>query len=281
MSQSILITGCSTGIGFRAAQMLKQRGYRVFATARKPEDVNRLGDDGFESLPLDLDDSASIQTAVEEIMQRCNGKLDAVFHNGAFGLPGALEDQSREGLRAQFETNFFGWIELTNLILPYMRKAKQGRVVFNSSVLGMVSFPYRGPYGASKFALECAADTYRLELADTNIKVVLIEPGPITSKFRANAEAAFHRFVKKPEQSAHAESYLNMQKRLEKKGDHSRFTLPPDAVVEKLIKALEAEKPKLRYYVTFPTHLFGVLRRILPYRILDKALVSASGNGKN
>ena len=183
-TKNILITGCSSGIGYKTAEILKNRGHKVIASARKQADVQRLKKAGFESLQLDLAESNSIQQAVDKTLEHFDGKIDALFNNGAFGQPGAVEDLSRDVLRQQFETNFFGTHELTNLILPAMRQQGQGRIIYNSSVLGFVALTYRGAYNASKFALEGLADTLRLELQDTQIKVILIEPGPIESDFR-------------------------------------------------------------------------------------------------
>ena len=272
--KTVLITGCSSGIGYCVARGLQQRGYRVFATARRAESVEALKTEGFESLQLDLDDSASIRRAVDEILQRTNGELYAVFNNGAFGLPAAVEDLGREAIRAQFETNFFGWLELTNLLLPVMRKQGYGRIIQNSSVLGFVALPYRGAYNASKFAIEGLSDTLRLELNDTDIHVSLVEPGPVLSHFRANALVAMQKYVD-IESSVHRERYLSVLERLNKQGAAVPFTLPPEAVLKKVIYALEARKPKARYYVTFPTYLFGTLKRVLPTGTLDKILRQA------
>ena len=167
--KTILITGCSTGIGYCVAHGLQQRGYRVFATARREESVKALQDEGLESLQLDLDDSDSIKKAVIEILHRTGGELYALFNNGAYAIPGAVEDLSRDAMRAQFETNFFGWLELTNLILPVMRKQGFGRIIQNSSVLGFVALPFRGAYNATKYAVEGLSDTLRLELKNTDI----------------------------------------------------------------------------------------------------------------
>jgi len=269
--KSILITGCSSGIGLCAARGLLARGYRVFATARKPADVETLNSEGLESLPLDLDDPHSITAAVEEILTRTNGRLDALFNNGAYGQPGAVEDLSRDVLRAQFETNLLGWHQLTNLVLPVMRSQGHGRILHNSSVLGFVALRYRGAYNASKYALEGLADTLRLELAGTNIHVVLIEPGPISSRFRENAFAAYQRNIE-PVGSAHREKYLRMEQRLAARGPAVPFTLPPEAVLKKVIHALESPRPKARYYVTFPTYLFAFLKRVLTDRAMDRVL---------
>ncbi|MDJ0881138.1 MAG: SDR family oxidoreductase [Gammaproteobacteria bacterium] len=278
-NKSILITGCSSGIGYHVAHGLKARGYQVIASCRKPEDVKRLQQEGLDCVLLDLDDTESIGQGLQECLKICDGHLDALFNNGAFGLPGAVEDLSRDAIRAQFETNLFGWLELTNLVLPIMREAGAGRIIQNSSVLGFVSLPYRGAYVASKFALEGLTDTLRLELSDTDIKVVLIEPGPIESRFRQNAERAFHRFIN-TEKSAHQSRYEAMEQRLQKKGHATAFTLPADAVLEKVIDALESARPKIRYYVTFPTYLFGYLKRILSSRLIDHLMLKVSGDGK-
>lgn len=277
--RSILITGCSSGIGQCAATGLKARGYRVFAAARKAEDVARLTGEGFESLRLDLDDSASINHAVDAVLAATGGRLDALFNNGAYGQPGAVEDLTRAALRAQFETNLFGTLELINRVIPVMRAQGHGRIVNNSSLLGLVALPYRGAYNASKFALEGLTDTLRLELAGSGIHVVLIEPGPIASRFRVNARAAFHHHVD-PAGSAHRARYEGMERRLAKPGPAAPFTLPPEAVLDKLIAALESPRPRVRYYVTVPTRLFAWLRRLLPYRLLDRVLLRVSA-GEN
>lgn len=271
-AKTILITGCSSGIGYATAVMLRKSGYRVIASARKPEDVQRLKAEGFEALQLDLDDSAGIRRAVQQVIELTGGKLDALFNNGAFGQPGAVEDLRRDVLRQQFETNVFGTHELTNLVIPLMRKQGSGCIIYNSSVLGLVAMKYRGAYNASKYALEGLADTLRLELYNTGIHIVLIEPGPIYSAFRKNAFKLFQRNID-PENSVHKATYEAIAVKLQKEGAVVPFTLPPEAVAEKVLKALQAKQPKERYYVTFPTYLFGYLRRVLPTRALDRILM--------
>jgi NAD(P)-dependent dehydrogenase (short-subunit alcohol dehydrogenase family) len=278
-AKSILITGCSSGIGYTVAHGLKQRGHQVIASCRQSEDVARLQREGLQCIRLDLEDSDSIASAVKQCLGLCHGKLDALFNNGAWGLPGAVEDLSREALRSQFETNVFGWMELTNLILPLMREQGCGRIIQNSSVLGLVALPYRGAYTASKFAIEGFTDTLRMELKDTGIDISLIEPGPIESQFRKNAEKAFHRFVT-IEGSAHEANYLAMQQRLQKEGHATSFTLPATAVLARVIHALESPRPKVRYYVTTPTYIFGYLKRFLSSRMIDKMMLKVSGDGK-
>lgn len=277
--QSILITGCSSGIGLCAAQQLQAHGYRVFASARKLDDVKRLQGQGLDAVHLDLDDTTSILLAVDEVLARTGGTLDALFNNGAYGQPGAVEDLTRDTLRAQFETNLFGTVELTNRIIPVMRAQGHGRIIMNSSLLGLVGLPYRGAYNASKFALEGLTDTLRLELAGSGIFVSLIEPGPITSRFRANAFKQYQQNINRAD-SAHRAIYEGMEKRLTKQGPAAPFTLPPDAVVNKLIKALESPHPKARYPVTLPSHFFSWARRLLPTHALDWVLKQVS-SGEN
>jgi len=266
--RTILITGCSSGIGYCVAQRLKNQDYRVFATARKIDDVKKLRNEGFEAFQLDLTDSRSIQTAFAEIMQLSGGQLYALFNNGAYGQTGAVEDLDRETLRLQFETNVFGWQELTKLTLKVMRQQGYGRIVQNSSILGFLGLSYRGAYCASKYAIEGLSDALRLELKDSGIHISLIEPGPIESNFRANCLAHFENNID-IKNSVHQSEYSKQLARLKKKGAAVPFTLPAEAVYAKVWKALEAKKPKPRYYVTFPTYLFGYLKRILSSRALD------------
>ncbi len=270
-AKSILITGCSSGIGLDAAQQLKNKGYWVFATARKLADVERLKNDGFEAFQLDLLESTSIQNAVSQVLDKTNGRLDALFNNGADGQPGAVEDLTRDVLRRQFEVNLFGTHELTNLIIPVMRAQGHGRIIYNSSLLGFTALKYRGAYNSSKFALEGLVDTLRLELRGTGIYPVLIEPGPILTKFRENA---FRLFIENIniENSVHGSTYARLSEKLQKQGAVVPFTLGSEAVTKKLIKALDSSKPKARYYVTFPTYLFAYLKRLLPDILLDKIL---------
>jgi NAD(P)-dependent dehydrogenase (short-subunit alcohol dehydrogenase family) len=266
--RSVLITGCSSGIGLASAREMKSRGWRVFATARKPQDIARLKDEeGVESLYLDYTEPDSIEAAAKQVLQATGDKLTALFNNGAYGQPGAVEDLRREVLRAQFEAGFFGWQDLTARVIPAMRQQKEGRIVFCSSVLGLVAAPYRGAYCASKFAVEALADTLRIELAGTGIKVSLIEPGPIASRFLEHALEAYRRHIDL-DASHHAEIYRTRIARLEEGGDQT-FKLGPEAVALKLAHALESPNPKRRYYVTVPTYAAALLRRILPAWALD------------
>ncbi len=267
-ARAVLITGCSSGIGEHVALALKERGYRVFATARRGECVARLKNQGLEALRLDLDDPASIQSAVREVLARTGGRLYALFNNGAYGQPGAVEDLSRQALRAQLETNVLGWLELTNAVIPAMRRQGEGRIIQNSSVLGLVGLRLRGAYVCSKFAIEGLSDVLRQELHGSGIRVVLIEPGPIRSRFRANAFLAYRRFIR-PRQSYWRQTYERAERRLSDSSREAPFTLGPEAVLKAVVRALEARRPRARYRVTVPTHLFATLKCLLPTPAMD------------
>lgn len=267
--RSVLITGCSSGIGLDAARGLKARGWRVFATCRQEADCDRLRAEGLESFRLDYADEASIAEALDETLRRTGGTLDAVYNNGAFACPGAVEDLPRGALREIFETNLFGYHDLTRRVIPVMRKQGHGRIVNCSSVLGLVGAKWRGAYVATKFAMEGLTDVLRIEMRGTGIDLILIEPGPIATKIRENAVPHFEKWVDW-ENSARRDQYVSLRGRLyDKKIKKDAFELGPEAVTAKLIRALEDPRPKPRYYVTTPTYLMGFLRRVLPSRWLD------------
>jgi NAD(P)-dependent dehydrogenase (short-subunit alcohol dehydrogenase family) len=274
MTKTILITGCSTGIGWHCALGMKARGWRVFATARKPEDLERLAAEGVEALFLDYADAASVTACAAEVSRRTGGKLDALFNNGAYGQPGAVEDLRRDVLEAQFAANVFGWHQLTRECLPLMRANGAGRIVQCSSVLGLVALKWRGAYNASKFAIEALSDTMRLELRGTGIFVSLIEPGPITSKFTVTALQKFEANIDET-QSHYGEAYARQRARMGR-GGSARYKLGPEAVLDALVHAVESQRPRARYFVTKPTHYMALARRILPQRLLDYVLDKAS-----
>lgn len=267
--KTVLITGCSSGIGLASARELQARGWKVLATCRKPADCERLRGEGFVSFPLDYEDGESIRKGFEQALEEGGGRIDALFNNGAYGIPGYIEDLPGDGLRAIFEANFFGWHELTRLVLPVMRAQGAGRIVQNSSILGFAAMKYRGAYNSTKFALEGYSDTLRLELAGSGIEVILIEPGPIDTKIRENSYGPFKRWIDWRNSRNRAFYEEKMIPRLEAERVDSPFELPPEAVVKKLIHALESPRPQPRYYVTVPTHAFGFLKRLLPTRALD------------
>ena len=267
-TRSVLITGCSSGIGLDAARGLKARGWRVFATCRQEADCARLRAEGLESFPLDYADEASIAAAVDEVVARTGGTLDALYNNGAFACPGLVEDLPRGALRAIFETNLFGHHDLTRRIIPLMRAQGHGRIVNCSSVLGLVVAQWRGAYVATKFAMEGLTDVLRIEMRGTGIDIILIEPGPVTSSIREKAIPHFEKWINW-EASPRAADYRSLLDRLYTSRGPDRFELPASAVTAKLIHALEAPRPRARYYVTTPTYIVGILRRIMPTRALD------------
>lgn len=273
--RSILITGASSGIGEHAALTLKARGWRVFATARKEADLARLAAAGIAAHYLDYTDEASIERTAASVLEATGGRLDALFNNGAYGQVGAVEDLSTAVLRRQFEAALFGWHTLTRLVLPSMRRAGSGRIVHCSSILGFVAGKYRGAYVGSKFALEGLADSMRIELAGTGIHVVLIEPGPIASRFTANALANFHATIDIAA-SPHRAGYEGQLARLTGTRKPSRFKLGPEAVTAALIHALDSPRPRIRYRVTMLSRGAALMKRLLPARLLDRLIARNS-----
>lgn len=272
--RSILITGCSSGIGLASALELKKLGWRVFATARKPEDLKMLEAKGVEALYLDYADRHSVAACAAEVSKRSGGKLDALFNNGAYGQPGAVEDLTREVLEAQFAANVFGWLQLTNLCLPLMRANGAGRIVHCSSVLGLVAMKWRGAYNASKFAIEALADTQRLELKGAGIHVALIEPGPIATRFIETALKFFDANIDETA-SHYKQQYVKQRARLSGSA-RNRWKLPPEAVVKKLVHAVESARPRARYFVTVPTYMAAFAKRMLPQPLLDRFVEKGS-----
>ncbi|STX50897.1 oxidoreductase with NAD(P)-binding Rossmann-fold domain [Legionella busanensis] len=273
--QVILITGCSSGIGYDAALALAKRGHRVIASCRKTEDLQNLLAQGLEAVLLDVNDSASIKQAFQEVLTKTEGRLDVLINNAGYGQGGALEDISREALRLQFETNVFGLLDITRLAIPIMRKQGYGRIINISSILGLVSMRFRGAYNASKYAVEGLSDTLRLELAPSGIKVITIEPGPIKSKFRDNVIDVSFMHIDF-ENSHFKQAYDHMLNSYKEQKEESIFTKGTDAVINKLIHAIESSKPKAKYLVTFPAYLFAFLKRFLSTKMLDRALGAIS-----
>lgn len=273
--KSILITGCSSGIGYDAAHGMRAAGWRVFAACRKPEDCARLRGEGFESPQIDYTDPASIEKALTEVLGATGGTLDAVFNNGAYALPGAVEDLPREGLREIFECNLFGVHDLTRAVLPIMRAQGYGRIINCSSVLGLVTMKWRGAYAASKFAMEGLSDTLRLEMRGSGIDIILIEPGPITSDIRKNSIPHFERWIDWKRSARRMEYENGLLDRLYTSTGPDKYELPASAVTEKLRHACEAKRPKPRYFVTKPTYFASILKRILSTRALDTLVSKA------
>lgn len=269
--RSILITGCSSGIGLDAARGLHARGWRVFATCRVEADCARLRAEGLESFVLDYKDEPGIKAAVAEVVLRTSGTLDALFNNGAYGLPGAVEDVPRAGLRETFEVNLFGYHDLICQVIPLMRAQGHGRIINCSSVLGLVALKLRGAYVATKFAMEGLTDCLRIEMKGTGIDVILIEPGPITSQFRVNAARQFEKWIDE-KASVRTAEYAALRQRFVSQTGPDRFELPASAVTAALLRALESPRPRARYFVTTPTYLMDFARRALPTSLLDWVL---------
>lgn len=274
--KSVLITGCSSGIGLASALYLRDRGWTVFPTARRKEDLDMLAGHGFEPITLDVGDEASVADAARVALDRCSNTLGAVVNNAGVAQYGAVEDLTRDALRRQFEVNVFGMQQLTNLLLPVFRERGRGRIVHVSSVYGRISAPMVGAYCASKHAMEALADSMRVELHGTGVALSLIEPGPIETEFRRNAatqsfdhlEAGKGRFRKKYEKSLHRSQ--------EKAGKPKPFSAPPVAVAKKIAHALESSRPKRRYCVTLPAYLGAFMRRFAPDALLDLLLKNSA-----
>lgn len=269
MKRSILITGCSTGIGLDAAKGMRDAGWRVFAACRQEKDCARLRAMGFDAPRIDYADEASIAAGLAEVLAATGGTLDALFNNGAYACPGAAEDLPRGALREIFEANVFGWHDLTRRVIPVMRAQGHGRIVNCSSVLGLVAAPWRAAYVSTKYALEGLTDTLRIEMRDTPIKVILIEPGPVTSQIRANSIPHFEKWIDWQNSPRRVQYEASLLKRLYQSRGPDKFELPPSAVTAKLLRALTVARPKPRYYVTTPTYIMGMLRRVLSSRGLD------------
>lgn len=268
--KTVLITGCSSGIGYDAATTLRDRGWRVFASCRREEDCALLRAEGFDSPRIDYGDTASIHSGLAEVLEATGGTLDALYNNGAHGLPGAVEDLPTDAFRFTFEHNFFGWHELTRAVIPVMRAQGHGRIVQCSSVLGFAVMRWRAAYNASKHALEGYTDTLRVEMRDTPIHICTIAPGPISTAFREKSIPPFERFVDW-KRSVRAPLYeASIAKRLyEPEDGPAPFELPASAVTDKLVRALESPRPRPRYYVTGLTHIMAGLKRALPTRAMD------------
>jgi len=274
MKKSVLITGCSSGLGYDAAHGLRERGWRVFASCRKAEDCERLRAEGFEAPLLDYADGDSLKRGLDEVLDATGGTLDALYNNGAYACPGLVEDLPRRALEEIYQTNVFGVHDLSRMVIPVMRRQGHGRIVNCSSVLGLVTMAWRGAYVSTKFALEGLTDTLRVEMRGTGIDVVLIEPGPITSNIRENAIPHFEKWIDW-ENAARREDYARLRDRLYTSRGPDTFELPASACTKKLIHALESPRPRPRYYITKPTWIMGTLRRILPTRALDWVISKA------
>jgi len=271
--KNVLVTGCSSGIGRATAELLRNAGWTVFPTARKTADLDALKKAGFVAIELDINSTESIDRAIEHLFQETDGTLQALVNNAGFGMPGAIEDLTRDAMRAQFETNLFGLQELTNKLIPTLRKNKSGRIVNVSSVVGRLSLPFMGIYSASKFALEGLSDALRIELSQDHIRVSLVEPGPIQTQFSTNCATQGEEQLP-IEESRFKTAYKNYFKQRRNGGtSNDRFRLPPAAVAKKILHAIESPRPKIRYRVTVPAYLGDWVARFVPRVLLDRLMI--------
>ena len=277
MTKTVFISGCSTGIGFYIAKTLHEKGYQVIASCRKQPDVERLQTLGLYTLKMDVSDNRSIQEAVAQLLGYTNGKLDVLINNAGFGQAGALEDISREVMLHTFQTNVFGLHDLTRQIIPVMRAQGSGRIINISSILGQVSLPFRGAYNASKYAVEGLSDTLRLELEPFGIFVSSIQPGPIDSNFRDTVLDISLKAID-VDHSFFNSQYKNMLHHFKEKKKKSRLTQGPEAVLKKVLHAIEASRPKPVYTVTLSAYLLFIARKFLPARCLHQLLAKISKN---
>jgi len=271
--RSVLVTGCSSGIGLATAEVLRSNGWTVYPTARKTEDLESLKQSGFDAVELDVGSSESIASAVGILLEKTGGKLGAIVNNAGFGMPGAIEDLTRDAMRQQFEVNLFGLQELTNQLIPLFRKQGYGRIVNVSSVVGRISLPFMGIYSASKFALEAVSDALRVELLMDGIGVSLIEPGPISTKFSTNCAGQGEGQLD-TDRSRYGSVYKKyFDKRRNGGMSEDRFRLPPEAVATKAQHALESPRPKIRYCVTIPAYFGSWAARFVPAGLIDRLMI--------
>ena len=259
--RSVLITGASSGIGFATAHQLLERGWRVFAAARRLDAMEALRSRGAEVLPLDLADQES-RVQLADVISRRVGALDALVNNAGYGETGPVETMPIERARAMFEVNVFGLIALTQLLLPSMREQRRGRIVNLSSIAGRFVTPGAGWYGASKHALEGISDALRLELHSFGLQVVLVEPGLIRTGFEAVSASSLQQQVADP-------VWGPMMRRVAAGwADGFRRGSSPELVARTIVSALETSTPKPRYRCGSESEAL-VLQRFIPTQLWD------------
>ena len=273
INKSVLVTGCSSGIGRATSACLRASGWTVYPTARKVEDLDALEADGFQAIQLDVASSASIEATVDQVLGLTGGKLGALVNNAGFGMPGAIQDLTRDAMRRQFEVNVFGLQELTNKFVPVFREHGGGRIVNVSSVVGRLALPFMGIYSASKFALEAISDVQRVELAPDSIFVSLVEPGPIRTSFSTNCAGQGEERLDTATSKFGAAYQRYFEKRRNGGMGEDRFRLPPEAVAKKILHALESPRPRIRYKVTLPAYFGDWAARFVPARMIDRMML--------
>ena len=271
-TKNILITGCSSGIGKNVAITLHNKGWRVFATCRSKTDCTFFTKLGIESFPLDLLKEESINCAVNLVKEKTKSQLDVLFNNGAYAIPGAIQDIPRSAVREIFEVNVFGQIDLINRCIPLMMSSDYPKIINCSSVLGFISLPYRGLYSATKYSIEALTDALRRENYDSKIKFVLIQPGPINTDIKKKSIKHFEKWIDW-KKSIHQKTYENkVIKRLydnNYKDAFNSYELQPDEVTKILINILNSKKPKARYKITIQTKIAQIMIKLLPTNTLD------------
>ncbi|MEN7972632.1 MAG: SDR family NAD(P)-dependent oxidoreductase [Verrucomicrobiota bacterium] len=272
-NKSVLVTGCSSGIGLATAELLRVKGWKVFPTARKAEDLVALRQAGFAAVELDVTSSESIDAAVKTVLEKNDGILGAVVNNAGFGMPGAIQDLTRDAMRHQFEVNLFGLQELTNRLIPIFREQGCGRIVNISSVVGRLALPFMGIYSASKFALEAVSDAQRVELSPDSISISLVEPGPIHTRFSTNCAGQGEAKLDAAGSKFGAAYKQYFEKRRNGGMSEDRFRLPPEAVADKILRALESSRPKIRYRVTIPAYFGDWAARFVPAGLIDRMMI--------
>ena len=260
MTKTALVTGCSTGIGRATAEALANAGHDTWATARRPE--TRAGMKGVRVAALDVTDEDSMAAAVEQA-----GGVDILVNNAGYAEMGPVETIPIDAWRRQFETNVFGLVRMTQLVLPHMRANRWGRVINMSSMGGQITFPLGGAYHATKYAVEAASDALRLEVAPFGIRVVLVEPGPIKSSFEATADDALGRYLGGP-----YDKEIQVFGALMASTYSSRLAARPERVARSVVRAVK--HPRSRVRITPHAHILTRARRVLPDRVWDAALAS-------
>jgi NAD(P)-dependent dehydrogenase (short-subunit alcohol dehydrogenase family) len=265
-----LVTGSNTGIGRATALALATKGYRVYASCRDPRKAQDLIDEAVQRklqiqvLPLDVTDAEQCRRTVETILA-AEERIDVLVNNAGIGVMGAIEEVPIDEVRRQFDTNVFGLLQLTQLVLPTMRKRRQGRIINVSSVAGAMSVPAMGVYCSSKFAVEALSDALRLEVAQFGIKVVVVQPGPIETTFESSSWG-------RPDARPYDVygPYAHVYKAVEgSRQDFKRFMLPPTAVADTIVRAATSRSPEPRYTVTLPAALTPLARKLVPERLMD------------
>ncbi len=270
-SKAVLITGCSTGIGRATAELLAGDGWKVYATARNVDSIADLTNAGCELLALDVTDEASMRAAVDQI-ESTEGSVGVLINNAGYSQSGAVEDVPIDVVRRQFETNVFGLVRLTQLVLPGMRKHGWGKVVNISSMGGKLTFPGGGYYHGTKHALEAISDALRFEVKGFGIDVIVIEPGLITTEFGRRAVSSIDDEVR--DDGPYAEFNAAVAEMTGSAYDSALAKLggPPEVVAKKIKKAITARRPKTRYKVTASAKLAMAQRRLLTDKMWDRAM---------